>query len=66
MSKHLDRELERQKKVFAWDNKEFISFYELIHKGQMTKTKLKSAMGIGVKKFKELETEYLRLFYGKE
>ena len=53
------------KTAFTQENKDFICRYRLIATRQMTKARIKKELNLSDKKFKEIETKYLELFYGK-
>ena len=58
------QEKQREKNIFAFENKEFICRYDLIAKMLMSKKKIKKELNLSTEQFNELEAEYLRLFYG--
>lgn len=66
MSIREKQELKKQKQAFINENNAFVIRYEMIAKKSMTKTKLKKELTLSDAKFKELEGQYLKLFYGKQ
>ena len=66
MNKHQKREANREKNVFAFENKEFICRYELIAQKAMTRTRLMKELSLTRGQFQSLEKKYLQFFYGKQ
>ena len=66
MSIHSKKVENKEKNVFAAENKAFICRYELIATRQKTKADIMRELEISRKEFSALEKKYLALYHGKK
>jgi len=59
------RQKDRERRVWADENKEFVTPYLLIASKQMTAKKIMKKLNLSKTEFNALENKYLQLYHGK-
>ena len=59
------RKKDSERRVWADENKKFITYYSLIASKQMTAKKIMKKLNLSETEFNALENKYLQLYHGK-